>query len=305
MQKIIPNLWFQNNAEEAVEFYTTIFNNSSINEVSHYDAASAEASGMPEGSVLTIGFTLDGYELLALNGGPAFSFTPAISFTLPINTEKEVDRIWEELGEGGKALMELDKYPFSDKYGWLEDKYGVSWQLIQSDNPEPIKIVPSFLFAGKLKGKAEEAMKLYTSLFKNSTINQIARYEDSMGDQPVQAELVGKVAHAVFTLDGQEFIAMDSGDEHKFTFSEAISLIVNCDTQEEVDHFWASLSADPEAEMCGWLKDKFGVSWQIVPTILNELLSDPNKEKASRAMKAMLEMKKLNIAGLEQAFEGE
>jgi predicted 3-demethylubiquinone-9 3-methyltransferase (glyoxalase superfamily) len=286
MQKIIPFLWFENQAEEAANFYTSIFKDGKIGKIERYDKASAEVAKMPEGSLLTIEFEIAGFKMAGLNGGPVFKFTPAISFTVSSETEEELDSLWKNLSEGGQALMPLQKYPFSEKFGWVSDKYGVSWQLNLTHTKQ--KITPSFLFVKEQFGKAEEAMKLYTSLFDNSSIVQM----DKDGEA---------VRFALFTLAGQEFTAMDSNEDHKFTFSPAISLLVNCETQEEVDKFWNALSAVPQAEQCGWLQDKFGVSWQIVPTVLSELLSDPDKEKAGRVMKAMLDMKKLDIEGLKNA----
>jgi predicted 3-demethylubiquinone-9 3-methyltransferase (glyoxalase superfamily) len=292
MQKITPCLWFNNQAEEAVNFYTSIFKNTKVGSITRYDKASAEVSGQAEGSVLTMEFQLAGYDFLALNGGPLFKFTPAISFMVNCETEEEIDQLWEKLSDGGVILMPYDKYPFSEKYGWISDKYGVSWQLSLSRIPQ--KITTSFLFVSPNAKGAEEAMNLYISLFDNSNVLHVDKYGEG-------EERAGSVRFAMFTLDNQEFTAMDGGDEHKFTFSPAISLIVNCENQEEIDKFWNALSSVREAEQCGWLQDKFGVSWQVVPEVLSKLLSSPDKEKAARVMKAMLEMKKLDIEGLENA----
>ncbi len=304
MQKIVPNIWFDNNAEEATDFYTNIFKNSKKKEVAYHDAASAQASGQPEGSVLTTVFEIEGYEMMTVNGGPTFKPNPAISFTVSVNSAEEIDRLWQELSPNGVVLMPLDSYPFSQKYGWIEDKYGFSWQLILADEAVEQKIIPSFLFTQDQFGKAEEAIKLYTSLFENSEIEALNRYNDGLLDEATAAKYGDAVAHAVFSLNGENFIAMDGGGEHEFQFNEAVSLIVNCETQEEIDKFWHGLSAQPEAEQCGWLKDKFGVSWQITPIILGELLSDPDPAKASRTMEAMLQMKKLDIAELKKAHQG-
>ena len=146
-------------------------------------------------------------------------------------------------------------------------------------------------------GNAEEAMKFYVSVFKNSKIEDVSRYPEGAPGP------VGEVMVGTFTLDGQEFMALNGGPE--FPFNEAISFYVNCKTQEEVDDLWKKLTADGGMEVqCGWLKDKFGVSWQIVPTRLGELLGDPDREKAARAMQAMLQMKKIDIAALERASAG-
>jgi len=153
------------------------------------------------------------------------------------------------------------------------------------------KITPFLWF----DGKAEEAVNFYTSIFKDSKIVNIARYGEA-GPGPA-----GTVMTAMFELNGQEFIALNGGPQFKFT--EAISFSVNCETQEEVDNFWKRLSEGGEEGPCGWLKDKFGLSWQINPTVLGEMLGDKNPEKAGRVMKAMLQMKRIDIKTLKQAYQ--
>jgi len=294
MQKITPYLWFDSQAEEAMHFYTSIFQHSKMAKISYYGEAGAEVSGKPKGTVLTVTFELEGLEFGALNGGPAFHFSPAVSFFVNCKTQEEVDELWKKLSAGGKALMKLDRYPFSEKYGWLEDKFGVSWQLNLASRTQ--KITPSFLFVGEQHGKAEEAMQFYTSLFKDSSIIRIERYGAGEGAPE------GTVKHAMFSLNGQEFIAMESNGEHPFTFTPATSFLVNCETQEEVDELWNKLAQGGEIEACGWLKDKYGVSWQIVPTVLGEMLSDRDPQRSEKVMKAMLQMKKLDIQTLQQAY---
>lgn len=297
MQKITPFLWFDNNTEEAVNFYTSIFKNSKIGSVTRYDEAGAAASGRPKGSVMTASFQLNGQEFAALNGGPHFKFNPSISFFAIFETEADIDKLWQELKKGGMVLMELQKYDWSDKYGWVQDRFGLSWQVSLGRKKDVGQfITPSLLFVGKQHGKAEEAVRFYTSVFKNSNIAGILRY--NAGEQ----EPEGTVKHAQFTLNGQVFMAMDSSLEHPFTFNEAISFVVNCESQKEVDYYWEKLSAEAAAEQCGWLKDKFGLSWQIVPTTLVEMLQDKDAEKSKRVMEAMLQMKKIDIAGLKRAY---
>lgn len=297
-QKITPFLWFDNQAEEAVNFYTSIFNNSKVGNVSRYDEASAQASGQSAGSLLTVEFEIAGYKFVGLNGGPVFKFTPAISFFVNCKTADEVQNLWDKLSVGGKTLMPLDSYFFSEKYGWVEDKFGVSWQLILSQGESEQKIIPSMMFVGDGCGRAKEAIDFYTSLFGNSTV--ISTFPYGAGQEP---DKEGTLAYADFKLEGQLFAAMDSAHEHRFTFNEAVSFMVNCNTQEEVDYFWARLSAVPESEQCGWLKDKFGVSWQIVPVALFKLMSDPDPVKSQRVTQAMLQMKKIDIKALEKAYE--
>src|SRR5690242_13899252 len=178
-QKITTFLWFNNEAEEAAAFYTGLFKNAKItNTMRHMEDSPA---GTP-GSVLTVEFTLEDHLFTALNGGPEFTFNPSVSFFVNCKTEDEVEALWNQLSEGGRVHMPLDKYPFSDKYGWIEDKYGVSWQLILPVGEAPQKIVPSLLFAGNVCGKAEEAMNFYTSIFHDSKTGGIFRY--GAGQQP-------------------------------------------------------------------------------------------------------------------------
>ena len=296
-QKIVPNLWFDNEAEEAARFYTSLFKNSEIFEMSRYPAAGQEIHGQEPGSVMTVDFALDGYRFIALNGGPAFKFNPSISFFANRESQEDVNTLWEKLSEGGSVLMELQKYPFSERYGWLSDRYGLSWQITVADNASA-PIVPSLLFVGERAGMAEEAINFYTSLFPDSKVGEPFLY--SAGQEP---DKEGTIAYGPFTLAGQHFVAMDSAHAHDFAFNEAISFVVDCKDQAEVDYYWEKMSAVPESEQCGWLKDRFGVSWQIVPTAMNKLFTDSDPARASRAMEAMLEMKKLDVAALQAAAD--
>jgi len=205
--------------------------------------------------------------------------------------------------------MPLDAYPFSARYGWLQDKYGLSWQVIHSgESAVRQKLTPALMFVGNVSGKAEEAINFYVSVFKNvphhakigeTKADVLARY--GKGEEP---DNEGAVRYAHFSLDGQGFGAMDSARAHQFAFNESISFIVPCDTQEEIDYFWGKLSADPKAEQCGWLKDKFGLSWQVSPAAMNELLGSTDQERVGRVMQAVLKMKKIDIAELKRAAAG-
>ena len=291
MQKIVPFLWFDNQAEEAVKFYVSLFENSKSGSVLRY----GEAGPGPQGSVMTITFQLAGREFAALNGGPVFKFTPAISFFVNCETQKQLDTLWAKLGEGGMVLMELGQYPFSERFGWLADKYGVTWQLNLAGMKQTIS--PSLMFVREQHGRAEEAMKFYVSQFKDSSIKQIEHNPAGEGETAETVKL------AKFLLHGQEFMAMDSGREHQFSFNEGLSFFVNCETPPEVDMLWEKMSEGGEKGECGWLKDKFGVSWQIVPTALLELLHDKDPRRSNNVMRAMLKMKRLDIAGLRRAYE--
>jgi len=312
MQKITPNLWFDKNAEEAAAFYTSAFPKGKVGTKTYYPEAGKEIHGMDAGTLLTVDFEIDGYKFLALNGGPVFTFTPALSFMVNFDPSRDpearedLDDVWEALAEDGSVLMPLQEYPFSKRYGWIKDKYGVTWQLILTNpegEPRPY-IIPSFMFAGAISGRAEEAINFYTSIFKDTKQGNLTRYSGDPALNP-QGMKEGTLMFGDFMLAGQWFAAMDSGQGHDFTYNEAISLIVTCKDQEEIDYYWEKLSASPESEQCGWLKDQFGISWQITPEGMEAMLNDPDKERANRAMAAMLKMKKIIIADLEAAADGE
>ena len=292
MEKITPHLWFDNNAEEAANFYTSIFKNSKIKNVT-------TLHNTPSGTVEIFTIELLGQEFTLINAGPLFKFNPSVSFLVIYHTKEEVDELWGNLSNGGMALMELGEYPFSEKYGWVQDKYGLSWQVIyMGDRKIKQRIIPTLLFVGKQYGKAEEAMNFYASVFENARVGDILHY--SKGEEP---DKEGTVKHSSFILKGQEFAAMDSARDHNFEFNEAISFMVHCETQEEIDSYWGKLSAYPEAEQCGWLKDKYGLSWQIVPNLMDEMLKDNDEKKIERVTEAFLQMKKLDIAKLKEAYE--
>jgi predicted 3-demethylubiquinone-9 3-methyltransferase (glyoxalase superfamily) len=197
--------------------------------------------------------------------------------------------------------MPLDRYPFSERYGWVQDRHGLSWQLILSDpkgEPRP-DIVPSLLFTGPVVGRAEEASDFYISVFEGSRRGITARYPKGM--EPDQE---GTIMFTDFALGGQWFAAMDSAREHEFGFNEAVSLLIPCQTQQEIDYYWDKLSADPAAEQCGWLKDEYGVSWQVHATPLEEMLTRGTPEQAARVTQAFLQMKKFDIEKLREAFAG-
>lgn len=296
MQSITPFLWFDHQAEDAVNFYVSVFRNSKVGIKTYYNEDVAAVAEMPVGSLMTVDFQLEGQDFIALNGNTEFPFTPALSFFVAYDTAEEIDQLWQKLLEGGIPLMPLDKYPFSEKYGWVQDKFGVSWQLMLGQRAQ--KITTCLLFVGNQAGRAEEAMRLYTSIFPNSGIVSLERYTAEEGPD------VGRVKHATFSLNGQEFIAMDSGmPQHAFAFTQAISLMVNCETQAEVDQVWETLTRDGEESMCGWLSDPYGVAWQVTPILLNELRKDADPEKVRLAMKAMMQMKKIDIDTLKRAVD--
>jgi predicted 3-demethylubiquinone-9 3-methyltransferase (glyoxalase superfamily) len=275
---IYPCLWFDGNAKEAAEFYCSVFKNSEVT----------------IDTPMVVNFNIFGKKFMGLNGGPMFKINPSISMFVLCETIDETNEVWNKLQEDGKVLMPIDKYFWSERYGWVQDKYGMTWQVsIVNSVGDSRTITPSMLFTGNKFGKAEEAIKFYTGLFKNSSISGIHLYPAGDANE-------GKVMFAEFKLNDYKMIAMDGPGEHAFTFNEGLSLVVSCDTQEEIDHYWNKMIADGGNEsMCGWLKDKFGVSWQIVPSVIGKLMTDP--EKGGRAMQALMKMKKLVIEDLVNA----
>lgn len=298
-QKITPHLWFDEEAVAAAHFYTSLLPNSAVTNIT-------TLHDTPSGDCDTVSFTLAGQEFMAISAGPLFKFNPSISFMINFDPAQDpeastrIDTVWEKLLDGGTALMPLDKYPFSARYGWVQDKYGLSWQLILT-NPEgeirPV-IIPSLLFVGDLCGQAEAASDYYLSVFKESARGQLVHYPVGM-----EPEKAGTIMFSDFHLYGHWFTAMDSARQHNFAFNEATSLIVKCETQAEIDYYWEKLSAVPEAEQCGWCKDQFGVSWQVTPTIIDEIMKHGSKEQIARVTQAFLPMKKFDIAALQRAFE--
>jgi predicted 3-demethylubiquinone-9 3-methyltransferase (glyoxalase superfamily) len=301
MQKITPHLWFDKEAREAAEFYTSVFRlsgqfTSGLKESAVTETATIDNT--PSGTVDLVAIELYGQTFRLISAGPLFKFTPAVSFLVACPAKKEVDALWEKLSEGGETVMELGEYPFSERYGWTQDRYGLSWQVMfTGERPAREKITPTLMFVGKQCGKAAEAMEFYASVFRNASVGEIFRY--GQGERP---DREGTVKHANFTLEGAAFSAMDSARGHTFTFNEAISFMVHCTTQEEIDYYWTALSAEPEAEQCGWLKDRYGLSWQIVPTLMDEMLKVKDRMKLARVTEAFLKMKKFDVEGLKRAF---
>ncbi|MDA8426622.1 MAG: VOC family protein [Treponema sp.] len=290
MQTIVPHLWFDRRGAEAARLYTSLFPDSSL-------AGSSKISDTPSGEVETLSVILAGQEFSFLSAGPEFRFTPAVSFLVALGHREEVDRIWSALREGGSELMPLGAYPFSDRYAWVIDRFGLSWQLMLSGGPVGQRITPTLMFVGEQCGKTKEAVAFYASIFGRSRIDHILDY--GPGEAP-NAE--GLVKHAAFRLEDQQFAAMDSAYDHGFAFNEAISFMVHCENQEQIDRLWARLSARPEAERCGWLKDRYGLSWQIVPRELGRMMSSPDRARAARVSSAFLAMKKLDLAALKEAY---
>lgn len=291
MQKITPHFCYYKEAKEATALYASLFPDSKVNNIT-------TITGTPSGDCDIVTFTLCGQVFMAISAGPHFKLNPSISLFVTFDNEEELENVWNALSPSGKVLMGLNTYPWAKKYGWLQDKFGLSWQLSISENHAmKQRITPMLMFTGGTAGKAEEAMNMYTSIFPSSEIEVVVRYGKDDGDQE------GYMKHARFSLDGDTFMAMDSSVKHELGFNEALSFIVKCDNQEEIDYYWNSLSFVPEREQCGWCKDKYGISWQIVPTVMDEMMASGDKEKIAKVTEAFMKMKKFDIATLKEAYE--
>ncbi|WP_412538340.1 VOC family protein [Longispora sp. K20-0274] len=301
-QKITPHLWYDTQAKEAAEFYCSVFPDSRVTHVS-------TLHDTPSGDCDLVSFELWGQEFMAISAGPVFRFNPAVSFMVNFGpphlgaseARELIDRAWAVLSEGGTELMPLGEYPFSARFGWIQDRYGLSWQLMLTGpdgDPRP-PILPAVMFVGDRSGQAEEAIRFYRSVFGDSETGTVAHYPPG---SPAGQE--GTVMFADFRLLDRWFAAMDSGREHDFAVNEAVSFMVNCADQAELDSYSDKLSAVPEAEQCGWLKDRYGVSWQVTPRDLDTMMRDGSREQVDRVTKAFLPMKRFDLAALRRAYEG-
>jgi predicted 3-demethylubiquinone-9 3-methyltransferase (glyoxalase superfamily) len=273
---IHPCIWYDGNAKAAADFYTSLFPDSKIT----------------TDSPMVVKWELAGQTFMGLNGGPMFKTNPSISFLVISEEDNEIGALWAKLSDGGMVMMPLDKYDWSERYGFVQDKFGLAWQLMKGKYSDVNqKITPTLLFVGNNFGKAEAAVKFYTEVVKPSSVDGILLYAENEGPA------AGTVKHSQFVLDGKVFMAMDGYGDHKFAFNEGISFVVECKDQEEIDYYWNTLTADAGNEsMCGWLKDKFGVSWQIIPKNIGAIMMDP--VNGQKAMQALMQMKKIEIAKL-------
>ncbi|MBE9597820.1 VOC family protein [Pedobacter sp. MC2016-24] len=278
-KSIYPCLTLKGKAAEASDFYIQTFGEGKVVQTSAF----------------VVQIELSGQKLMLLNDGPTAAPNATISFMVICETEAETEKYWSELIKEGKAFMALDTYPWSSKYGWVEDKYGVSWQLYTGSKIDtPQKFCPTLMFTGTNAGKAEAALRHYTALFPESNIQGVMKYNEGEGDS------TDFVKHAQFSIHNFVMMAMDSSAEHRASFNDSISFVVECKSQQEIDQYWDDLTGNGGKEVaCGWLTDQYGISWQIIPALLGKLMSDPIR--GQRVMTALMKMKKLIIADLENA----
>lgn len=277
--QIYPCLAIKGRIAEAADFYINTFGQGSV-----------ELS-----STIVSQIELSGQKFMLLNEGPSSSPNPSVSFMVMCKSTEEAENYWKKLIDEGTELMPLDSYDWSPKYGWLQDKFGISWQIYTGNEGKTAqKFCPTFMFSGNKAGKAENAIHFYTELFPDSSVEGILRHDDD------DKKNAGLVKHAQFKINDFVIMAMDSREDIAFDFNDAISMVVACDTQDEIDNYWLKLTADGGTEVaCGWLTDKYGISWQVIPAKIGEWISDP--QRAQRIMPQVMKMKKLVIAELENA----
>lgn len=288
MPKFSPCLWFDGNVEAAAEFYADAFEQGKINHVDYY----VDSEHQPKGSVLTVTMTIAGQEFILLNGGPEFDFTPAISFYVECETEEQIDQLWNKLSQKGTVLMEYGEYPFSPKFGWLNDQYGVSWQLVLAKRTQ--SVTPAFLFTQDKSGKAKAAMNNWINIFGDGHVEYVEKNPD------------GTVAQGLFTMHGQPFRVMDGGAvDHEFTFTMATSFYVYCKDQAEIDRLWSAVTTKGKEWPCGWMEDEYGVCWQTVTQDMGKLLDNSDPDRAYRVMQELYKMKRIDLAKLKEVYEAE
>lgn len=297
VQKIVPTIWCDGDADEAGELYARVLPNTTARVDARYPDEALENQKDFAGKTLTVAVDVDGYRLTLINAGPEFRPNPSVSFMLNFDplrfdddrdaARESLDAVWAGLVDGGRVRMELGEYPFSPRYGWVADRFGVNWQLILTNpegEPRPF-LIPQLMFTEAVDGKAREAAEFYASLFPDAGVGYVATRPDGATDAAP-----GTVVFGEFRLAGQWFSMMDGGPAHDFGFDCGVSLDVRVADQEELDRYWDALSAVPEAEVCGWLADRYGLCWQVTPENMGELMARPG------AYAKMMEMKKLIIS---------
>jgi predicted 3-demethylubiquinone-9 3-methyltransferase (glyoxalase superfamily) len=277
-------LWFDSEAAEAAALYKAAFPDMKIIRETGKDG---------QAGFYSVTFEIGGHRFMAMNGGRS-PLTPAISFSYHCRTVAEVDELWQQLSTDGMVMMPLQQYDWNERYGFLQDRFGVSWQLFL--NPDAaVRLMPCLLFPYQKNGDAVAAMELYTKAIPDSEIKAWFPYPEG--------EVKGNVMYGDFLLHGQLYSAMDSGVAMPATFTDAVSLLVQVADQEKLDKIYDCLVEEGEAAPCGWLKDRFGVWWQVVPADLGSYIFHEDKQKAKQAMAAMLQMQKIEISKLQQAIQ--
>ena len=295
--RIVPCIWLDDQAEAAASFYVAAFPEGRVEAVARYPSSGANPSNRPPGSVLTVDVTLADQRITLLNGGPNFRPNPSISFHVHLPDAAAVDAVHAALGAGGMDLMPLDAYPWSPRFVWLQDRFGVSWQLMARAEAARPTIVPARMFAGPHHGRA--AIAAYVAALPRSRVVHVEDFGEGEGGE------VGTVKQAALELMGQPFVAMDGGPGHAFGFDEGVSLQVLCADQAEIDRVATALAADGGEEgPCGWVRDRFGLWWQVAPDQVGAWMASEDEAARDRVFAALLPMRRLDLAALERAYRG-
>ncbi|CRH22272.1 VOC family protein [Carnobacterium maltaromaticum] len=284
--KFASCLWVDNQVEEMTELYTKVFENGKPLKTLYF----LEDAHGKIGDILTQSVQLANQEFILLNGGPEFKATPSISYMVTCTSETQLQVLWQELSEGGKLLMNLAIYPGVGQFGWLEDRFGISWQFSLDQSSSSQKITPCFMFSGEQYGNASRAVAEWIEVFQSGEILEHYSNED----------LTTKLAK--FTLHQQEFMAMDSAVDHDFTFSLANSFYVYCENQKEIDRLWTAITSKGTEMPCGWMGDRFGVAWQTVTRDMDTMLDRKNLTKALAVTQAVYGMMKIDSEELRRIY---
>lgn len=317
-QRIVPCLWFAGSAEEAAGFYADAIPGTRIGSIQRYPT-----EGLPDfqrelaGQPLTVEVELTDLRITLINAGDQFRPNPSAGFMLTFSADRHddpraaLDATHAALARGGRELMPLGEYPFAPRYAWVEDRYGVSWQLMLAEDAAPTArdadghgqepsdaerqaavireqdtgavrpfAVVALMFCGEAQNRCREAIDAYVDTLPGSEHGVRHEYPQPTGPAPA-----GAIMFSEATLAGLPITAMDSGVEQPFSFTEGFSLVVRAEGQAELDRLWGALSAVPEAEQCGWCKDRFGLSWQVVPANLDELMQRPDAHATLMGMR--------------------
>ncbi|HEM6371851.1 TPA: VOC family protein [Streptococcus suis] len=284
MQTIIPHLWYDTEAKEAAEFYVDLFGGKIDWTYTITDT--------PSGDSDLVQFQLGDMTLAAISAGPYFKLNESMSLMVSVADKADVTRLYEALSDGGRVLMPLGEYPFSPYYVWLEDRFGLSWQLsYEPDLDKPYQFDICLLFSQDQVGLAQPMLDYYKDKLPQARLGHLSYYGEGEA---------AKLNYAELLVGGQKLIVMDHGYGGEASFNEAFSLMVYVDSQEEAESWYEKVSAVPEAEICGWAKDQFGISWQIVPRILMEAYDTASPEKVKAVNAAVMTMKRLDIAKIQE-----
>lgn len=276
MGKFSSCLWVNGRIEEMMAVYETVFSRVERKVTNFYQTDEHGTIG----DILTVSIDIDNQEFLLLNGGPEFNMTPAVSYVVEAESVEKAQAIWDRLAPRGQILMEIEDQSMGKLFGWLNDEFGVSWQITVGEGPETI--TPCLMFIHQYFGKAAEAIDAWGEYYGGLEREVLINNPD------------GTIQFAKFTLHGQPFIVMDNDYDHQFEVTIGNSFCVYCDNQAEINRVWEAVTADGEESQCGWMVDKFGVAWQTTTRDMDTLLRS-NNPKAAEITEALYKMKKIDI----------